>query len=179
MKSLKWPAWREASCRLSVKLRSFCAVWGSVFCAADLADGREAEDGRRRAAALGAERADLAEVGDLARAVRDAALEAEAEGRRSRSGRPGPRIALGAVRVDEDGPREGLPLVGLDPPAARPLLDPVVREAVEDRAVVFGPGVVGVEEEETGLGVPVLRSDPTARAARRRWSTSSSRRRTQ
>ena len=29
-KSLKWPAWRDASCRLSVKDRSFCACNGKV-----------------------------------------------------------------------------------------------------------------------------------------------------
>ncbi len=111
----------------------------------------------RPSAAFRAERPDLAEVGDLARPVGNAALETEAEGR----GHEVAGLALEALRsvgVDEDGPRKGLPFVGLDAPAARPLLDPVFREAVEDGAVVRRPGVVGAEEEEAGLGVPVLRA---------------------
>jgi hypothetical protein len=130
---------------------------GEGLLRADLPDGREAEDGRGRAAPFGAERPDLSEVGHLARPVGHAALEAEAEWR----GHEVAGLPLGAFRsvgVDEDGPRKGLPLVGLDAPAARPLLDPVFREAVEDGAVVRRPRVVGAEEEEAGLGVPVLRA---------------------
>ena len=91
-KSLKCPACSEASWRLSVKLSSLRASGSRSVVAAQLADRREAEDGRRRAAPAGAERAELAEVRALARAVRDAAVQAEAERRRDEvAGQPGRR----------------------------------------------------------------------------------------
>ena len=81
-KSLKCPAWSEASWRLSEKLSSFRAVGGSSASARSWRDRGQSENRRRRASPAGTERAQLAEVCDLPRAIGDPAAQAEPERRR-------------------------------------------------------------------------------------------------
>ena len=143
-KSLKCPACSEASWRLSEKLSSLRASGCELAVASQLADGREAEDGRRRAAPAGAERAELAEVGALRRPVRHAAAQAEAERRRDEvAGQPGRRDAPAGRQRDR--PRQ--PVAEALADGARQRVEPVRRHPLERSSASSGLGHGCVEDE--------------------------------
>jgi hypothetical protein len=120
-----------------------------------VAEGREGEDGGGGAATLRAEGAELAKIGLLAGVVGDAASRAEEE-------RGGDK-ADGEISATFEAEgrnsalaREPGPALAADPELVLVLLEPALGDSAGLRVGVAGPDLVGVEEEEAGVGEIVV-----------------------
>ncbi len=122
------------------------------------AHGREAEHGGGGAAAFGAKRGQLGEVGLALATVGHPAEQAEAERGRDPPGQDAALVELAAT-AHRHGFGEVFGVAALDPRAVCRLLQPVLREAIDDLVRVVGPRIGGAEVEEArrrrGLGLMV------------------------
>jgi hypothetical protein len=119
----------------------------------EVAEGGQREQRRGGAPALGAERAELAEVGLLPGVVGDAAGRTEQErGADEVCGEVA--LALDAELRDDDALREVLLALGADLQLALVVLEPGLREGAQQGGrVVAGPGGLGVDVEIAGLAL--------------------------
>src|SRR5437867_7258667 len=116
---------------------------------AQVADGREAEDRRRRASAFRAQRGQLREVQGLPGAVGDAAMQTKAKGCWNVVAIES-WVTLNAVRTNPHGLGQIPPAIGADPQRTLVFLQPSVWQALDHVLGSEWPWLRGTGIEETG-----------------------------